>query len=327
MDVTSAFSEQDGALVGLVDRLRLRNNAPTVTVGNSTNVLDRLKAHQLPERGPEFSGRTRISSSATRSRPGSGSRWSTTRTATASGCRTPTGARPARVSTARPTPGSTTCIAPRAARSSRCQSDGSRPSNMAQTTLLDGRTVDYVVRRQRGTIDRFIYSYAMLAPFGDDPGAEQPDTSLWNKRLIFTFDGGVADRPPAGHTGRRRALRPGSEQGLRDHPLVGHRTSTHYNLQLGGEAALMTKEEFIERYGVPLYTVAVGGSGGAIQQYVCGQNYATCSTPASRSTRTPTWSPRRSTSATASCSSATWTSTTAPTRSGRTGTTANGSRA
>ena len=53
----------------------------------------------------------------------------------------------------------------------------------------------------------------------------------------------------------------------------GTRTSTHYNLVLGGETALMTKEEFIERYGVPLYTVGVGGSGGGIQQYVYGQNH------------------------------------------------------
>ena len=53
----------------------------------------------------------------------------------------------------------------------------------------------------------------------------------------------------------------------------GTRTSTHYNLVLGGETALMMKEEFIERYGVPLYTVGVGGSGGGIQQYVYGQNH------------------------------------------------------
>jgi Tannase-like family of unknown function (DUF6351) len=44
-------------------------------------------------------------------------------------------------------------------------------------------------------------------------------------------------------------------------------------MQLGGETALMTKERFVERYGVPLYTVGVGGSGGAIQQYVYGQNH------------------------------------------------------
>ena len=35
----------------------------------------------------------------------------------------------------------------------------------------------------------------------------------------------------------------------------------------------MTKERFIELYGVPLYTVGVGGSGGAIQQYVYAQRH------------------------------------------------------
>ena len=42
---------------------------------------------------------------------------------------------------------------------------------------------------------------------------------------------------------------------------------------LGGETALMTKERFVERYGEPLYTVGIGGSGGAIQQYLYGQNH------------------------------------------------------
>jgi hypothetical protein len=35
----------------------------------------------------------------------------------------------------------------------------------------------------------------------------------------------------------------------------------------------MLKEHFIEDHGVPLYTVGVGGSGGAIQQYVYAQNH------------------------------------------------------
>ena len=69
----------------------------------------------------------------------------------------------------------------------------------------------------------------------------------------------------------------------------GTRTSVHYNLQLGGETALMTKERFVERYGVPRYTVGVGGSGGAIQQYVYGQNHPRrCSTRRSPSCPTPT---------------------------------------
>jgi hypothetical protein len=53
----------------------------------------------------------------------------------------------------------------------------------------------------------------------------------------------------------------------------GNNTGTHYNMNLAGETALMTKERFIERYGVPLFTVGLGGSGGAIQQYLIAQNH------------------------------------------------------
>jgi hypothetical protein len=147
--------------------------------------------------------------------------------------------------------------------------DGPLPTDLAKTTTLDGRTVDFIVRRERGTINRFVYSYAMLA----DPDADEHDTSLWNRRLVYTFDGGVA-------IGRNQGTPGGSAL---DPQLLalgygiahssGTRTSVHYNLRLGGETALMTKEGFVERYGVPLYTVGVGGSGGAIQQYVYGQNH------------------------------------------------------
>jgi len=54
---------------------------------------------------------------------------------------------------------------------------------------------------------------------------------------------------------------------------TGNKTDTHYNLVLGGETALMVKERFIELYDVPVYTVGLGGSGGAIQQYIYAQNH------------------------------------------------------
>ena len=54
---------------------------------------------------------------------------------------------------------------------------------------------------------------------------------------------------------------------------TGTKSGTHYNLVLGGETALMVKERFIELYDVPIYTVGLGGSGGAIQQYVYAQNH------------------------------------------------------
>jgi Tannase-like family of unknown function (DUF6351) len=144
-----------------------------------------------------------------------------------------------------------------------------RPADMATTTTLDGRTVDFVVRRERGTIDRFLYSYAMLAP----RGASDTDTSLWNRRLVYAFDGGVAIGHSQGTLGSSSVDPDLLGQGYAIAHSSGTDTSTHYNLQLGGEVALMTKERFVERYGVPLYTVGVGGSGGAIQQYVYGQNH------------------------------------------------------
>ena len=130
----------------------------------------------------------------------------------------------------------------------------------------------YVVRRERGTINRFIYSIAILSPPGDPAAA--PDTSLWNGRLIYTFDGGVAIGHVQGTPGGGSSLYDiGLSKGYAIVHSSGTRTCTHYNLVLGAETAIMTKERFIEGYGVPTYTVGVGGSGGAIQQYVYAQRH------------------------------------------------------
>ncbi len=149
----------------------------------------------------------------------------------------------------------------------------SRPADMATTTLMDGREVDFVVRWERGTINRFIYSIAMLAEAGEESGSL--DTSLWNGRLMYRFQGGVG----IGHTQgsmdyNRRALQPDVlGQGYAIIYSTGTRMSEHYNMQVGGETALMVKERFVEEYGEPLYTVGLGASGGAIQQYVYAQNH------------------------------------------------------
>jgi hypothetical protein len=147
-----------------------------------------------------------------------------------------------------------------------------RPDDMAQTTTTDGKTVDFIVRQERGTINRFIYSIAMLAPF--DQGPEALGRGAWNGKVVYRFDGGVA----IGHSQGNLS----SSGALYDMPLgrgyavlysSGTRTSTHYNMQLGGETALMVKERFVELYDVPDYTVTIGGSGGAIQQYLYAQNH------------------------------------------------------
>src|SRR5690606_34108323 len=43
------------------------------------------------------------------------------------------------------------------------------PADVDTTRTMDGRQVPFVVRWERGTINRFIYSIAALAPVGDDP--------------------------------------------------------------------------------------------------------------------------------------------------------------
>ena len=146
------------------------------------------------------------------------------------------------------------------------------PPDLAQTTTMDGDTVDYIVRWERGTINRFIYSIAVLSPGEQDETV--PDLSAWNRRLIYYFQGGVAIGHYQGDPSRSRMLY--------DHGLglgyaviysTGTKTGTHYNLELGGETAIMVKDRFVSAYGNPDYTVGVGGSGGGIQQYVYGQNH------------------------------------------------------
>lgn len=146
-----------------------------------------------------------------------------------------------------------------------------RPADMTTTTTLDGDTVDFVVRQERGTINRFLYSYAMLAPRGES--ADAPDTRLWNRRLLYYFQGGVGVGHSQGHY-NNKAMDPDIlGKGYAIAYSSGTSTGKHYNLRVGGETALMTKEGFVKRYGVPLYTVGLGGSGGAIQQYVYTQNH------------------------------------------------------
>ena len=144
-------------------------------------------------------------------------------------------------------------------------------SSIEMTTTMDGKTVPMILRWERGVINRFMYSILMLSPGSQ---TATPDLSAWNSKALFSFSGGVA----IGHTqgaasgGDMRYLA-GLRMGYAVLYSSGTRTNTHYNLQLGGETAIMVKDRFVSAYAEPEYTIAVGGSGGAIQQYVYGQNH------------------------------------------------------
>ncbi len=147
-----------------------------------------------------------------------------------------------------------------------------RPDDMATTTTLDGTTTDFIVRWERGTINRFLYSLAVLVS-GDDVN-DEPNLDVWNKRLIYYFEGGVGIGHYQGFPFIDTALyADGLGLGYAVAYSTGTTTETHYNLQLGGETAIMVKDRFVSAYGKPDYTVGLGLSGGSVQQHIYSQNH------------------------------------------------------
>ncbi|MFP4634351.1 MAG: DUF6351 family protein [Nitriliruptoraceae bacterium] len=147
--------------------------------------------------------------------------------------------------------------------------------DIARTTTIDGEEIPFIVRWERGTINRFVYSIAIPSPAPDPGDEDEPaDLSAWNDRLMYRFQGGVGIGHYQGDPDDERML---DEFGLSDGYAVvystGTRTGDHYNLEVGGETAIMVKDRFVTAYDDPRYTVGLGVSGGAIQQYVYGQNH------------------------------------------------------
>jgi hypothetical protein len=147
------------------------------------------------------------------------------------------------------------------------------PNDVAEATTRDGRKVPYIVRVESGTIDRAIYRIAIL----DDPRqATNPwkPGAGWNGRLVYSFGGGCGVNYNQGRNTPQTVL---SDDFLSRG--FAHVTSTanvlgqFCNDHLSGEAAMMIKEHFIERYGVPAWTVGFGGSGGSMQQQLIAQNF------------------------------------------------------
>ncbi len=152
---------------------------------------------------------------------------------------------------------------------------GPRPSDLVTTTTYDGKTVPYIVRVDSGTIDRSIYRIAVL----DDPQPAEASTQWapgqgWNHKLAVSFGGGAGTQYNQGKNQATAALiHLYLSRGFAFMVSTELVNQQHGNAVLQGEALMMLKEYFIERYGVPKWTVGNGGSGGAIQQLVITQIY------------------------------------------------------
>ena len=162
--------------------------------------------------------------------------------------------------------------------------DGPRPTDIAMTTTTEGRTVPFIVRREMGTINRAVYSIAFL----HEPGTALPspweNESAWNGRLVYAYGGGVSAGYHQGRTvGGLRSNRQNLTDGqLGEYPIaMGYVLAggslnvfgTHGSDVVSAETMMMVKERFIEQFGVPMYTMGSGRSGGSMQQHLIGNNY------------------------------------------------------
>jgi len=139
------------------------------------------------------------------------------------------------------------------------------PADLATTTTDQGVTVPYIVRVERGTIDRGIFDVAVLFTPGQDWKPWAPQAG-WNGKLVYTF--GASTGQP------RRQFR--TEQNWNDDNalsrgfMVADNSMTdslfNSNRVYNAEALMMLKEHIVETYGEIRYTIGNGCSGGSIQQ-------------------------------------------------------------
>ncbi|AKJ27419.1 DUF6351 family protein [Caldimonas brevitalea] len=140
------------------------------------------------------------------------------------------------------------------------------PADLASTTTDHGVTVPYVVRVERGTLNRGIYDIAVLFDPARPWSADTPQPQ-WNGKLYYQF-GSSTGQP-------RRQVRPQAQwtSAANDNALQrGHMvvmnsmtdSATNSNRVLMAETVMMMKEHIADRYGPIAYTMGTGCSGGSI---------------------------------------------------------------
>lgn len=144
----------------------------------------------------------------------------------------------------------------------------------------NSESVPFIVRHERGVINRFVYGITALTALPVE--GVQVDRSLWNKKLVMMFNGGIG----IGHLQAGRvstnmfspdALNESDlvslfnpdflEQGYALISSTGMGSDTTFNLPLLQQTAAMVKKQFVHQYAQPEMTIGLGGSGGSIQQF------------------------------------------------------------
>lgn len=138
------------------------------------------------------------------------------------------------------------------------------PADLAMTATDAGLTVPYIVRVERGTMNRGIYDIAVLFDPVQPWNSGAAPQAQWNGKILYQF--GVATGQP------RRQFRSTSvwtnDMALSRGFLVAQNSMTdsaiNSNRVSMAETVMMMKEHVGDRYGPVTFTIGTGCSGGSI---------------------------------------------------------------
>lgn len=249
-DVTSAFGVRpDGRFAGLVTDLRPGANVLAVSVGGVQRASLTLTNH--PRGGPVFSGPQLTPwECSTTEEPALGP-------AEDAACNAPTQLR----FVYRTTGG----------RFEPWTLNTPVPADAETLSLPDGRSIAYIVRVERGTMNRGIHEIAVVVDPSQPWTPWQPQPQ-WGRKLLLKYGGGTGQlyrqgQPPP--VLDDDALRRGFVVASSSMLVNGQ----HANFVTAAETSLMLKEHIIETYGELRFTIGDGGSGGALLQYLIADAY------------------------------------------------------
>jgi hypothetical protein len=275
VDQTSAFVKgADGRITGLVTGLNTGDNVVLASTSDAPGA--RLVVTNAPRSGPVLSGAqvTPYYCATPTPQPASGNTPATNASGLAgqpdANCSIATEFKLYYRSTA-PSSGTGSCslglpdgAPPPANPCWKTYTPGTTPTDMASATTLDGVTMPFIVRVERGTMNRGIYDVAVLFDPGKTWSANAPQAG-WNRKIYYSF-GSSTGQP------RRQARTTinwsGLEEQLKRGYLVAQNSMTdssrNSNRVMMAETTMMMKEHIIDTYGQVKYTLGTGCSGGSI---------------------------------------------------------------
>ena len=261
-DITRRFAiRADGRFVGLVQGLQLGKNRLTAAVGHR---VERLTVTNHAIGGPIFSGPQVEPWICQTEEAGLGP-------ALDAQCNAPTKVEFFYRSTNAATPG----FLP--------YNPANPPTDVTTTTTDQGVTVPYIVRREHGTLNRSIYSFAVLF----DPSksvAPWRSPVAWNHKLYYQLEGGALPKHKQGvpinvfnsayqnvfsRVFNDLALSRGFAIATTSRDILGNNSNT----VTSAESVMMLKEHIVETLGEIRYTLSNGASGGSILQNLIAEAY------------------------------------------------------